>query len=139
MEIILKKSEYGNDISNQETNNFGNTLYNSESYSTKLNSLALKGDLKNGKYDHANKISMELSDGNMKSRAKRNQEMTSKCYLRNDINTRSKRFKNAEQKMSIGNIKHKKTRHRIRGNRAVRSIGEIKELAEKLIIKVRNH
>jgi len=138
MEITLKKSNYGNDISNQEINNFENTLYNSKSYSTNFNSLGMKDDSKNGKYDHANKISVELSDENMKSRAKRNQEITSKCYLRNDINTRSKRSKNLEQRTSIENIKHKKTR-RIRGNRAVRSIGEIKELAEKLIVKVRIH
>ncbi|XP_067211735.1 uncharacterized protein [Linepithema humile] len=136
IEFTLKKSDYGSNTSNQETNNSGNRLYNSESYSTKFNSLGIKDDSKNGKYNHVNKISVELSNGNMKSRAKRNQEITSECYLRNNINTRSKQFRNAEQRTSIGNMKHKTKHRRIRGNRAVRSIGEIKELAEKLIVKV---
>lgn len=140
MKTTLKKPDYGNDFSNQETNNSGNTLHNSESLSANFNSLGMENNLKNEKYDYANKISAKLSDKNMKSRAKRNQEVASKCYLRSDRNTRSKRFKNAEQRTSSGNMKHKKTRHRrIRCNRAARSIGEIKELAEKLIIKVRNY
>lgn len=139
MEITLKKLNYGSDIFHQETNNSGYVLYNSEPYSIKFNSLGTKGDLKNGKCDHVNKISVELSNGNINSRAKRNQEIISKGYLRNNMNTRSKRFENAEQETSIGNMKHTIRHKRIRGNRAARSIEEIKELAEKLIVKVRNH
>lgn len=78
----------------------------------------------------------KFTDEDMKYRAKRNQQIMSKRYLQSGTNARRlKRFKNTGQ--NIGGIKHERTMYRkARGNRAVRSIEEIKDLVEKLVVKV---
>ncbi|KAM0734404.1 SCO-spondin [Formica fusca] len=136
VEIIVKKLDYGNNVSSWGTSDSGNaSFYNAVSHpiGSDLSRIKDDRDLESGKYNRA-KIS---SDEDAKSRAKRNQEITSSRYLRSDRNTMigSKPFKN-EQRTSIEDIKHKKTKHKSRGNRAVKSIEEIKELAEKLMVKV---
>lgn len=83
-----------------------------------------------GEDEHRNERTAEFAGVDMKYRAKRNQQMMSKHRLQSDT-SRFKRFKN------IGGVKHERTiRRRVRGNRAVRSIEEIKELVEKLVVKV---
>ncbi|EZA54549.1 hypothetical protein X777_05529 [Ooceraea biroi] len=128
----LKKVDYGN-VSSQVTNDSGNTMLS-------MNLIrAIKDDqsLENGRTeDRTNKISAESMDEDTKSRSKRNQEITFKSHRSNDINATGKSFKNVAQK-SIRGPKYEKTgNRRTRSDRAVRSIEEIKELAEKLIIKV---
>lgn len=140
MEITLKKLDHGNNASVLETSDPESTsLYSMEFYPVRSNVPGV-GDqnVENGKYDRTNEISAGSSDE--KSRAKRNQEIMSERYLRSDKNAKgSRRFKDAEQGTSIEDTKRGKTRHRrIRGNRAARSIEEIKDLAEKLIVKVRD-
>lgn len=136
VEIIVKKLDYGNNVSSWGTSDSGNaSFYNAVSHpiGSDLSRIKDDRDLESGKYNRA-KISL---DEDAKSRAKRNQEITSSRYLRSDRNTMigSKPFKNG-QRTSIEDIKHKKTKHKSRGNRAVKSIEEIKELAEKLMVKV---
>ncbi|XP_050459196.1 uncharacterized protein LOC126855511 [Cataglyphis hispanica] len=136
LEIVVKKLEYGNNVSSWGMKDSGNaSFYNAVSHAIGFDSSRIKDgqELESGKYNRAT-IS---SDEDAKSRAKRNQEITSSRYLRNDRSTMigPKRFKN-ERGISIKNIKHKRTNHKSRGNRAVQSIEEIKELAEKLVIKV---
>lgn len=143
VEITLKKQDLGN-VSGQETSDSENTsFYNTEAemeaHPVKSNMPRIENNrnIEREKYDHMNEMSVELSDEDAKLRAKRNQQVMSK-YLRNDKNLKeSTRFKGTEEE--IGDMKSEKTRYRrIRGNRAVRSIEEIKDLAEKLIAKVRN-
>lgn len=137
VEITLKKLDCRNNASALETSDPESTLF----YDTGSHPVRCAGNVpgieddrstENEKCDRTNE--MGSSD---KSRAKRNQEI--KRYLRNDRNAmRSRRFRD-EQGASIGDTKHEKTRYRkIRGNRAARSIEEIKDLAEKLIVKVRD-
>ncbi|XP_032681429.1 uncharacterized protein LOC116848925 isoform X2 [Odontomachus brunneus] len=78
----------------------------------------------------------KFADEDIKYRAKRNQQIMSKRYLQSCMNARRlKRFKNTGQ--NIGDIKHEGTMYkRACGNRAVRSIEEIKDLVEKLVVKV---
>lgn len=137
VEIIVKKLDYGNNISSQQTNDSGNTsLFNySESHpiGSDLSSIKDSSGLESGRYNRA-----ETSlDEDAKSRAKRNHEITSGRYLRSDKNAMigSKRSKNGRG-TSIEGVKREKTKDKSRSNRAVRSIEEIKELAEKLIVKV---
>lgn len=136
LEIVVKKLEYGNNVSSWGRKDSGNaSFYNAVSHLIGSDSSGIKDgqELESGKYNRAT-IS---SDEDAKSRAKRNQEITSNRYLRNDRSTMigPKRFKN-ERGISIKNIKHKRTNHKSRGNRAVQSIEEIKQLAEKLVLKV---
>lgn len=136
LEIVVKKLDYGNNVSSWGTKDSGNaSFYNAVSHPIGSDSSRIKDgrELESGKYNRATISSNE----DAKSRAKRNQEITSSRYLRNDRSTMigPKRFKN-ERGTSIKSIKHKKTKHKSRGNRAVQSIEEIKELAEKLVIKV---
>jgi len=137
VEIIVKKLDCGSNIANRQINDSRNaSLFNySESYpiGSDLSSIKDNPGLESGKYNRA-----ETSlDEDAKSRAKRNQEITSGRYLRSDRNALigSKRSKNGRG-TSIEGVKREKSKHKPRGNRAVRSIEEIKELAEKLIIKV---
>ncbi|XP_018307970.1 uncharacterized protein PFB0145c [Mycetomoellerius zeteki] len=141
VEITLKKQDLGN-VSGQETSDSENTsFYNTEAemeaHPVKSNMPRIENNrnIEREKYDHMNEMSVELSDEDAKLRAKRNQQVMSK-YLRNDKNLKeSTRFKGTEEE--IGDMKSEKTRYRrIRGNRAVRSIEEIKDLAEKLIAKI---
>lgn len=141
VEITLKKLDHGNNASILETSNPESTsFYNVESHPVGANEPEIEDDqnTKDEKYDRTNEMSKGSSEE--KSRAKRNQEITSKRYPRNDKNTKeSIRFKDAEQGTSIGGTKREKTKYKkTRDNRAVRSIEEIKNLAEKLIIKVKN-
>lgn len=140
LEITLKKLDDGNNASILEINDPESTsFYNMESYPVRSNVPEI-GDqnVESGKYDRTNEISARFSDE--KSRAKRNHEIMSKRYLRSDKNAKgSRHFEDAEQGTSIEDTKRGKTKHRrTRGNRTVRSIEEIKDLAEKLIIKVKN-
>lgn len=136
VEIIVKKLDYGNNIFSQQTNDSGNALFNySEFHPIGLDLSSVKNNpgLESSKYNRA-----ETSlDEDAKSRAKRNQEITSGRYLRSDRNALigSKRSKNGRG-TSIEGVKSEKSKHKLRGNRAVKSIEEIKELAEKLIVKV---
>lgn len=140
VEITLKKLDRGNNASGQETNDSESTFYNSEFYPVGSNVSRIEDDrnMENRKYDRTNEMSVGSSDEDAKSRAKRNQEI--KRYLRSDKNAKgSKRFKDIEQGTLIGDTKRETTGYRrTHGNRAVRSIEEIKDLAEKLIVKVRN-
>lgn len=137
VEIIVKKLDYGDNISSQQTNDSGNaSLFNySESHpiGSDLSNIKNSQGLENNKYNHAE----TLLDEDAKSRAKRNQGITSGRYLRSDRDAMigSKRSKNGRG-TSIEGAKREKTKDKSRGNRAVRSIEEIKELAEKLIVKV---
>jgi len=141
VKITLKKQDPRN-VSGQETSDSENTsFYNAEvemeAHPIESNMPRIENrNTKKEKYDHMNEMSVELSE-DAKLRAKRNQQVMSK-YLRNDKNSKeSTRFKHTEK--GIGDTKNEKTRYRrTQGNRAVRSIEEIKELAEKLITKVRN-
>lgn len=130
VEIIVKKLDYGSNIVNRQTNDSRNaSLFN---YSKSPIASDLSSIKDSSKYNRA-----ETLDEDAKSRAKRNQEITSGRYLRSDRNALigSKRSKNGRG-TSIEGVKREKSKHKPRGNRAVRSIEEIKELAEKLIIKV---
>ncbi|XP_011698070.1 PREDICTED: uncharacterized protein LOC105456004 [Wasmannia auropunctata] len=135
VEITLKKLDLG-DVSGQETSKSEDTsFYNAEVRPTGSDVLGIEDNrnAKNEKYDRTNEASVELSDEDAKSRAKRNQQVTSKRYLRSDKNAKdSTRFKDTEQ--GIRDTKREKTR--TLGNRVVRSIEEIKNLAEKLIAKI---
>ncbi|XP_025269734.1 uncharacterized protein LOC112639558 [Camponotus floridanus] len=130
VEIIVKKLDYGSNIANRQTNDSASLFNYSESHPIESDLSSIKDS---GKY---NRVETSL-DEDAKSRAKRNQEITSGRYLRSDRNALigSKRFKNGRG-TSIEDVKREKSKHKPRGNRAVRSIEEIKELAEKLIIKV---
>lgn len=138
VEIMLKKLGHGNNASSQELSDSESTsFYNAESYPVESNMPGIEDDrnTENEEYDRTNEMSVGSSDEDAKSRAKRNQEITSKRYLRSDKNAKgSRRFKEAKQGTSIRDTKREKTRYR----RTVRSIEEIKNLAEKLIIKVTN-
>lgn len=107
-----------------------------------FNSLGIKTDqnLVDRKYKCSNGKFTKFADEDMKYRAKRNQEIMSKRYVQSDTNAMgSKRFKNTGE--MIGDIKSKRTMEddrKARGNRAVRSIEEIKDLVEKLVVKVKN-
>ncbi|XP_012063470.1 PREDICTED: uncharacterized protein LOC105626785 [Atta cephalotes] len=139
VKITLKKQDPRN-VSGQETSDSENTsFYNAEvemeAHPIESNMSRIENrNTKKEKYDHMNEMSVELSEDS-KLRAKRNQQVMSK-YLRNDKNSKeATRFKYIEE--GIGDTKNEKTRYRrTQGNRAVRSIEEIKELAEKLIAKI---
>ncbi|XP_011639941.1 uncharacterized protein LOC105429001 [Pogonomyrmex barbatus] len=139
VKINLKKLDRGNNASIDETNNSEDIpLYNAESHLTS-NALRIENDqdAENEKYDRTNEIAVGSLDEDAKSRAKRNQEITSKRYLQNDKNAKGSEHFEVGQETLIGDMKREKKRHkRIRGNRAVRSVEEIKELAEKLIVKI---
>ncbi|XP_018346243.1 PREDICTED: uncharacterized protein LOC108750898 isoform X2 [Trachymyrmex septentrionalis] len=139
--ITLKKQDLGN-VSDQETSDSENTSsYNAEvemgAHPVESNMPRIENrNTKNEKYDHMNEMSVELSGEDAKLRAKRNQEVMSK-YLRNDKNSKESALFKHDSEEGIGDTKNEKTRHRrTRDNRAVRSIEEIKELAEKLIAKI---
>ncbi|XP_014476539.1 PREDICTED: uncharacterized protein LOC106745448 [Dinoponera quadriceps] len=96
-------------------------------------------NLEDGKYRRTNEKLVKFADEDMNYHAKRNQGITSKRRLRSDKNaTGLKRSKDTGQ--ITGGIKHERTTgengRRARGNRAVRSIEEIKDLIEKLVVKV---
>ncbi|XP_039311187.1 uncharacterized protein LOC105208048 isoform X2 [Solenopsis invicta] len=133
VKITLKKLHRGNNASGQESSNSESTLFsNAESYPVGSNVSEIEDNrnTENEKYDRTNEISTGSLDKDAKSRAKRNQEITSKRYERNAKG--SKCFKDTEQGTSIKDTKHEKIRYR----RTVRSIEEIKDLAEKLIVKI---
>lgn len=133
-EIVLKKLAHGNAFL-EENDPKSASFYTMDSHPVRSNMPGIEddGSMENGKYDRTNEMSAGSSDE--KSREKRNQEITSKHYLRDDKKVKgSRRFKDAEQRISIRDAKRKKMK--TRGNRAVRSIEEIKDLAEKLIVKV---
>jgi len=136
VKITLKKLDLGN-ASSQETTDSENTLsYNAYSVGSNVSEIENNRNTENGKYDRMNEMSVEFSDEDAKSRAKRNQQVTSKHYLSDKNVKESMRFKDTEQ--GIGDTKREKIRYgRTRDNRAVRSIEEMKDLAEKLIVKVR--
>ncbi|TGZ54990.1 Uncharacterized protein DBV15_06773 [Temnothorax longispinosus] len=140
VEITLKKLDRGSNASVPETSDPDESMsfYNTESHPVRSNVPGIEDDrnTENGNYDRTNEMSAGYSDE--KSRAKRNQEIMSKRYLRSDKNAKgSRRLKDAEQGTVIGDGKRGKTGdRRTRGNRAVRSIEEIKNLAEKLIVKI---
>ncbi|XP_077271700.1 uncharacterized protein LOC143902568 [Temnothorax americanus] len=140
VEITPKKPDRGSNASVPETSDPDEitSFYNTESHPVRSNVPGIEDDrnTENGNYDRTNEMSAGSSDE--KSRAKRNQEIMSKRYLRSDKNAKgSRRLKDAEQGTVIGNGKRGKTGdRRTRGNRAVRSIEEIKNLAEKLIVKI---
>ncbi|XP_072754211.1 uncharacterized protein [Anoplolepis gracilipes] len=136
VEIIVKKLNYGNGPSNRRTNDFGNASFcNTESHPIESDLSRIKDD-RDLESDNRARISGQLSDENAKSRAKRNQKITSR-RLRSDWNAMigSKRFKNGQETL-IEDAKHEKMKHKSRDNRTLMSIKEIKELAEKLIVKV---
>jgi len=138
VEITLKKLNLGN-ASSQETSDStseNTSFYNAYSIGSNVSGIEDNRNTENGKYDRTNEMSVEFSDEDAKSRAKRNQQVTSKHYLSDKNVKESTRFNDIEQ--GIGDTKREKIRYgRTRGNRAVRSIEEIKDLAEKLIVKVR--
>jgi len=134
VKIMLKKLDLGNASSQETTEN--TSSYNAYSVGSNVSEIEDNRNTENGKYDRMNEMSVEFSDEDSKSRAKRNQQVTSKHYLSDKNVKESMRFKDTEQ--GIGDTKREKIRYgRTRGNRAVRSIEEIKDLAEKLIVKVR--
>ncbi|XP_071554667.1 uncharacterized protein [Temnothorax nylanderi] len=139
VEITLKKLDRGSNASVPETSDPESTsFYNTESHPVRSNVPGIEDDrnTENGNYDRTNEMSAGSSDE--KSRAKRNQEIMSKRYLRSDKNAKgSRRLKDTDQGIVIGDSKRGKTGdRRTRGNRAVRSIEEIKNLAVKLIVKI---
>lgn len=103
-------------------------------------SSAIKADrnLEDRKYKRTNRKFAESADEDMKYRAKRNEEIMSRRYLSSDTRAIGlKHLKNTGQ--TIRGVKHKRMMEengRTRGNRAVRSIEEIKDLVEKLVVKV---
>ncbi|XP_018407082.1 PREDICTED: uncharacterized protein LOC108783102 [Cyphomyrmex costatus] len=141
LEITLKKQDLGNVFGQKTSDSENVSFYNgeaeAEAHSDESNMLRIENNQnrEKEKYDRTNEMSVELSGEETKLRAKRNQQVMSK-YLKNDENLKeSTHFKDAEQ--GIGDTKSKKTRHRKnRGNPAVRSIEEMKDLAEKLIAKI---
>ncbi|XP_011880996.1 PREDICTED: uncharacterized protein LOC105569268 [Vollenhovia emeryi] len=138
VEMMLKKLDRSN-ASILETSDPENaSSCNAESRPVKSNAPGIEDDrnTEDGNYDRTSETSAGSADE--KSRAKRNQEIASERYLRSDKSARVPRpFEDAEQGTSIGDAKRGKTGYkRIRGNRAVRSIEEIKELAKKLIVKI---
>lgn len=129
--ITLKKLNHRNNASVLETSDPESTLFHDAgSHSVRSDVPGIEDDrsTEDGKYDRTNE----------KSRAKRNQEIMSRRYLRNDKNAmRSRRFGD-EQGTSVGDTRQRTRYRKARGNRAARSIEEIKDLAEKLIVKVRD-
>lgn len=140
VEIIVKQLDCGNVSSRKTGGDSGSasSFYNAESQPVESDLSRSKDDQDLEKGEYNREISAQ-SDEDAKSRAKRNQEITSRRYLRNDRNAAmgsKTSFKNG-QETSIEGIKHEETRYKSRGtNRAARSIEEIKVLAEKLIVKV---
>ncbi|EFN81002.1 uncharacterized protein LOC105186402 [Harpegnathos saltator] len=144
--IMSTRSQYGaiDEINNTVTNieltpsfNYTEKREKEMDDPTKFISLGTDQNQKeDDKYKHTDKKFAEFADEDMKYRTKRNQEIMSKRYLHNNINTtKSRHFKDTGQ--IIGDTKRKRTIYRkARGNRAVRSIEEIKELVEKLVVKV---
>lgn len=143
VEIIVKQLDYGNVSSRDTGSDSGNaSFHNAESHSigSDLSRIQDDQDLKSGEYNRA-EISAQLSDEDAKSRAKRNQEITSRRYLRSDRNAvmGSKTGLKNGRGASIEGTKHERTKYKPRDNRAARSIEEIKELAEKLVVKVSHY
>ncbi|KAL0109174.1 hypothetical protein PUN28_014338 [Cardiocondyla obscurior] len=135
-ETMLKKLNQEDNTSVPESNSKNISFYNMEFYPVTSNVLAMKNDknMENKKYNSTNEISVDLDD---KLRVKRNQEITFKHYLKKKNTTNSEHLKNPVQETSIKNRRRGKARYeKTRGNRAVRSIEEIKNLAEKLIAKI---
>ncbi|XP_012533176.2 uncharacterized protein LOC105834892 [Monomorium pharaonis] len=138
VEITLKKLDDENNACDQEPSDSKDrpaSFYNMESHSVGSNVPKIEDDRnpENENYDRTNEISGGSSDEDAKWRAKRNQEIMSKCNLRSDKNAKESGYlKHVEQGTLNGDAKSEKTRYR----RTVRSIEEIKDLAEKLIIKI---
>jgi len=133
VKITLKKLDLGNASSQETTDSENTSSYNAYSVGSNVSEIEDNRNIENGKYDRMNEMSVELSDEDAKSRAKRNQQVTSKHYLSDKNVKESMRFKDTEQ--GIGDTKREKIRYG--RSRAMRSIEEIKDLAEKLIVKVR--
>ncbi|XP_018371666.1 PREDICTED: uncharacterized protein LOC108766707 isoform X2 [Trachymyrmex cornetzi] len=133
--IMLPKYNTSDEILDSENTSFYNAEVEMEAYPVESNMPRIENRNTKKENDYMNEMSVGLSDKDAKLRAKRNQQVMSK-YLRNDKNSKeSTRFKHTEE--GIGDTKSEKTSYRrTRDNRAVRSIEEIKELAEKLIAKI---
>jgi len=140
MSNMLQKVKCKNHNCDQKTSNFASTILrdgDSLSINSSLREIKDNQSLENAKMgDCAKKRSAESIDEDMKSRAKRNQEISSKNRRSSVINVIDCDSKDAGQK-SIRDTRHKKRKNRRKPD-AVRSIDEIKALAERLIIKVKN-
>jgi hypothetical protein len=140
MKNMLKKVKCKNHDCDQKTNNFVSTMLrdaDSLSVDSSLRGIKDNQSLENAKTgNRAKKASAESIDEDMKSRAKRNQEISSKNRRSSVINVIDCDSKDAAQK-STRDTKHKKRKNR-RKPAAVRSIDDIKDLAERLIIKVKD-
>lgn len=141
VEITLKKFENGVPPGRKGCDSDKTMLHNVELRPTKstLSDVKDERNSENGEYDRSNRAFAESADEDAKSRAKRNQLVASRRYLRSDARAMGfKRFEDAGES-SIRYDERGRTRYaRIRSSRAARSVEEIKELAEKLISKV-NH
>jgi len=138
---MLQKVKCKNHNCDQKTSNFASTiLRDGDSLSVNSSLREIKDDqsLENAKMEDCAKKteSAESIDEDMKSRAKRNQEISSKNRRSSIINVIDCDSKDARQK-STRDTRHKKRKNRRKPD-AVRSIDEIKALAERLIIKVKN-
>lgn len=141
----LKKAEHGNNVSDQERcDNSGSTVLHApcvDSHSVGSASQKIQDHrVESGRRkDRTNKISTELTDDDTRSRTKRNEEIKSKCHRSSDTSAGSKCLKDAARKSVRSTTGREKIRNgRTRGDRATRSIEEIKQLAEKLIVKVKH-
>jgi len=131
---LIRKVNCKNHDCSQKTNNFASTMLR-DADSLSVDSSLNNQNLKNAGMGNRS----ESTDEDMKSRAKRNQEITSKNRRSTDqiISLIDCDSKNAVQKLPR-ETKHKKRKNK-RKPAAVRSIDEIKNLAERLMVKVKTY
>ncbi|XP_020300077.1 uncharacterized protein LOC109863847 isoform X3 [Pseudomyrmex gracilis] len=120
------------------TNLEATTNFDSKPYPVEFNfKISEDQNSENENYDHATKMSVESSDENTKSRAKRHQEVASKHSSHNDDINTIEDSKHIERKTLVVDRKEEGTKYkRTCGDHAIRSIEEIKVLAKNLIVKI---